>query len=118
MNKDESKQRPFLCRIGLHIPYKYMRKVGGYLGDRMACKRCGYGQSFNGWDINPVDVLNATKKQAEIEYGRILGIYPLTLFPLVSIKFTDIELKPLKTQVKSMEDMRASIEEPDRDSIL
>lgn len=122
LDKSVPKKQPFLCRIGLHFPYNYMPKVGGYLGDSIACRRCGYGRGYDGWIIKPEDVQNSIKHQAEIEYGRILGFYPYSVDALMSMqgalrilakqgKFSDEELEPFKAQVKSMEDMNKRMAE-------
>lgn len=114
--KDNNKQ-PFLCSIGLHFPtYRYMPKVGGPLRESIACKRCGYGKAYNGWYIKPKDVLDSVKKQADIEFGRVLNCFPSLCDPLTNMelsleilvdsgKFTDDELKHLKARVRAFEDL-------------
>lgn len=122
MDKSEPKKQPFLCRIGLHNSYKYMPKVGGHLGDSVACRRCGYGKGYDSWHIKPEDVQDSTRKQAAIEYGRVLCFYPSSLDPLMSMKaalnnitksdkFSSVELEPFMLQIKSMEDRRESVKE-------
>lgn len=105
--------KPFLCKLGLHKQYKYLPKVGGDLGEiSIACSRCGFGlRYFTGkWDIQPKEVQDSVNKQAEIEYGRVLGFFrgldPLqamqSAYDCIKDKFTEAELLPIKQNLDKM----------------
>ena len=99
------RNKPFLCRVGLHRRYHYLPKVGGDLGAiSIACRRCGWGLTFMGkWDIEPQAVQKGIKEQAEIEYGRMLGLFRgvepkrsmQLAYEAIKSKFTTEELKPI-----------------------
>ena len=105
-------EKSVLCRIGFHNKYHYMPKVGGYLGeDAVACKRCGYGVTFDGgWDISPESVQDGINNQAEIEYGRVIGFYRglesldamEAAYNFIKDKFTTKELEPILRQLNDM----------------
>ena len=69
--------KPFLCKVGLHAPYKYLPRVSGDLGEiAIACKRCGYGKTFDaGWIIHPKTIQEDIAQEAQIEFGGVVGIF-------------------------------------------
>ena len=110
--------KPFLCKLGLHHRYHCLPKVGGDLGEiSIACKRCGYGlRYFTGeWDIEPQEVQEGIKQQAEIEYGRVLGFFggigdPLhsmqMAYDVIKDKFTEEELAPIREELEEMKGLK------------
>ena len=117
----ENNQKPLLCRMGLHKQYHYLPRVGGDLGEIcIACRRCGFGQSFRGWDITPQKVQKDIAQEAQIEYGRVLGIIPSALDPLeqmemalriIKDKFTVKELAPIEKNVAESRKLKDRISE-------
>lgn len=104
------KGQPLLCKLGFHNRYHYLPKVGGDLGEiSIACKRCGYGYRYfeETWDIPPEEVQDAIAKQAQIEFGMVLGLCrgignpkkQLQLaFDVIKGEFSEEELEPIKTK--------------------
>ena len=113
--------KPFLCRIGLHKRYRYLPKVSGDLGETsIACERCGYGLSYfaNTWNIEPKEVQDSIAKQAEIEYGHVLGMLrgisnPLhqmeMAFNIIKDKFSMAELTPIKEDLEGLRQLQDKI---------
>ncbi len=125
----EEKRWPLLCRLGFHKEHRYMPKVGDYLGESVACHRCGWGRgsrSDSVWNINPEAVRKGAAQQAEIEFGRALGICQQTTDQLPkgmmnpmrmaydllidSGKFTEEELAPVAASVEQHDQLLAQIE--------
>ena len=117
--------KSLLCKMRLHDRYKYLPKVSGDLGEiSIACKRCGYGlRYFQGtWDIAPEEVQDSIKKQAEIEYGHVLGMFrgigkPLRqmemTLDIIKDMFTTEELLPLQNQLEEMREWQTKLKEWD-----
>ena len=114
-------KKPLLCRVGAHVPYKDLPKVGGDLGKiSRACRRCGWGfRTFSGkWDIPPKEVQRGIEHQAEIEFGRVLGFFPAILDPVkqmeaalfsIKSKFSDEELVPIIAKVEKVKSLGEKI---------
>jgi len=119
---------PLLCRLGHHKKYKYLPKVGGDLGEIcIACKRCGYGYRYfaGTWDIPPEQVQEDIKRQASVEFGRVVGIFEGVGYERVAStgqllqaafdtiketgKFTDDELKPVRDHVERQSALEATL---------
>ncbi len=110
-------KKPLLCRLGFHVPYHYLPKVGGDLGEiSIACKRCGYGYRYfeHTWDIPPAKVQESIKRQAEIEWSRVLSFWSSVIsgsdplyqmqiaYDIIKDKFSVQELEPIIAQIESM----------------
>ncbi len=134
-SEEATTKAPFLCRIGLHEEYRYMPKVGDFLGESVACHRCGWGRgslSDSLWNITPEEVQKGANQQAEIEFGRALGICqkitdrlpkgmmnPMRMAYDILVnsgKFTEEELTPVTASVEQHDKLLAQIERREGDN--